>query len=56
MNELPKILIVDDEKSVLKGIKLNLGRSYDITLASTANEALGLIEQANLFPLLLWIM
>ena len=49
MNELPKILIVDDEKSVLKGIKLNLGRSYDITLASTANEVLGLIEQGQSF-------
>ena len=29
MNDLPKVLFVDDEESVLKGIELNLGRKYD---------------------------
>ena len=34
-----KVLVVDDEESILKGIKLNLGRTFDITLANGAHEA-----------------
>mgnify|MGYP001487479985 FL=1 len=40
MKKLPKILFVDDEQSVLKGIELNLGRKYDVTVANSANDAL----------------
>ena len=30
-----KVLIVDDEVSILKGIKLNLGRNFNLTTASS---------------------
>ena len=36
----PKILIVDDETSILSGIKLHLGRTFDLTLANGGEEAL----------------
>ena len=29
-----KVLVVDDEELILKGIKLNLGRKFDLTLAN----------------------
>ena len=35
-----KVLVVDDEESILKGIRLNLGRTFDITLANGSQEAL----------------
>ena len=37
INNMNKVLIVDDEESILKGIKLNLGRTFDITLANGAH-------------------
>jgi len=40
----PKILFVDDEDSILKGVKLNLGRTYDILTAPSGRDALKLIE------------
>jgi len=40
----PKILFVDDEESILKGVKLNLGRTYDISTASSGRDALNLLE------------
>ena len=36
----PKILFVDDEESILKGFKLNLGRTYDISTADSQEEML----------------
>jgi len=36
----PKVLIVDDEAPILSGIKLNLGRTFDLTLASGGAEAI----------------
>ena len=44
-----KVLIVDDEEPILKGIKLNLGRTFDLTLATSAEEALNEIRQDNSF-------
>ena len=44
-----KVLIVDDEESILKGIKLNLGRTFDITLANGAHEALGSFKEKGPF-------
>ncbi|MDG1326763.1 MAG: response regulator [Opitutales bacterium] len=35
-----KVLVVDDEESILKGIRLNLGRTFDITLANGSQEAM----------------
>ncbi len=35
-----KVLVVDDEESILKGIRLNLGRTFDLTLANGPHEAL----------------
>lgn len=49
MNELSRVLFVDDEKSVLKGIDLNLGRKYNLTLVSSAEQALELIRMGDRF-------
>jgi len=43
----PKILFVDDEDSILKGVKLNLGRTYDIFTASSGRDALNLLEDQD---------
>ena len=34
-----KVLVVDDEEAILKGIRLNLGRTFDITIANGSHEA-----------------
>lgn len=34
-----KVLVVDDEESILKGIKLNLGRKFDLTLSNGPEQA-----------------
>ena len=39
-----KVLVVDDEESILKGIKLNLGRKFDLTLANGPEQALQLVR------------
>ena len=44
-----KVLIVDDEVSILKGIKLNLGRNFNLTTASSPEEALNEVEQNGPF-------
>ena len=49
MTTQPKILFVDDEKFVLKGIDLNLGRKYDLTFASSGKEALELFKKGEEF-------
>ena len=38
MNE--RVLFVDDEESILKGIKLNLGRTFAVTVANGPEEAI----------------
>jgi len=47
MNE--KILVVDDEESILKGIILNLGRSLDITTANGPEEAFQKVSEDGPF-------
>jgi len=44
-----KVLIVDDEESILKGIKLNLGRKFDLTLANGPEEAQQLVRNEGPF-------
>ena len=44
-----KVLIVDDEESILKGIKLNLGRKFDLTLANGPEEAQQLVRSEGPF-------
>ena len=44
-----KVLVVDDEESILKGIKLNLGRTFDITLANGAHEAFRKLKDEDSF-------
>ena len=44
-----KVLVVDDEESILKGIRLNLGRSFDITLANGPQEALSIFNEEGPF-------
>ena len=44
-----KVLVVDDEESILKGIRLNLGRSFDITLANGPHEAFTLFKEKGPF-------
>ena len=48
----PKILFVDDEESILKGVKLNLGRTYDISTASSGRDALSLLEEEEPFQVI----
>ncbi len=45
----PKVLIVDDEVPILSGIKLNLGRIFDLTLANGGEEALKAVEEEGPF-------
>lgn len=39
-----KVLVVDDEESILKGIQLHLGRKFDLSLANGPEEALQLVR------------
>ena len=43
MNE--RILFVDDEESILRGIKLNLGRTFTVTVANGPYEAIEIINE-----------
>ena len=45
----PKVLIVDDEVPILNGIKLNLGRTFDLTLANDGAEAIKAAEEDGPF-------
>tara|TARA_B100000575_G_C22633246_1_gene391266 strand:- start:124 stop:546 length:423 start_codon:yes stop_codon:yes gene_type:complete len=49
MINMNKVLVVDDEESILKGIRLNLGRSFDITLANGPQEALSILNEEGPF-------
>ncbi len=46
----PKVLFVDDEESILKAIKLNLGRTFEVSLANGPLEALQVLEESGPFP------
>ena len=48
MNE--RVLFVDDEESILKGIKLNLGRTFAVTVANGPEEAIEIINAQGHFP------
>jgi len=48
MNE--RVLFVDDEESILRGIKLNLGRTFEVTLANGPEEAINIINEQGCFP------
>jgi CheY-like chemotaxis protein len=41
----PKVLFVDDEPAVIAGLKLTQGKHYDVRLAKSGAEALGLLER-----------
>jgi PleD family two-component response regulator len=45
MSERAKILCVDDEVEVLRGLALHLGRRYQVLTATSGNAALKLLEQ-----------
>ena len=45
-----RVLFVDDEESILKGIKLNLGRTFDVTVANGPHEAIEIINEQGHFP------
>ena len=47
-----KVLVVDDEESILKGIRLNLGRSFDITLANGPHETVTPFKEEGPFEVL----
>ena len=44
-----KVLIVDDEEAILKGIKLNLGREFSISTAKESQEALEIVREQGPF-------
>ena len=43
------VLFVDDEESILKGIKLNLGRTFEVVTANGPHEALEIINEKGHF-------
>ena len=45
----PRVLIIDDEVPILNGIKLNLGRAFDLTLANGGEDALKAVEEDEPF-------
>jgi response regulator RpfG family c-di-GMP phosphodiesterase len=45
----PRIVCVDDEPRVLKGLRRRLGRDYDISIAEGGAEALTLMREAETF-------
>jgi len=45
-----RVLFVDDEESILKGIKLNLGRAFSVTVANGPYEAIEIINEQGHFP------
>lgn len=49
---LPKVLFVDDELSILKGFKLNLGRKYDVHVAESGSEGLRILEEEGSFQVI----
>ena len=48
----PKVLFVDDEESILKAFKLNLGRKYSVFIAESGNEGLRIIEEDGPFEVI----
>ena len=49
MNISDKILFVDDEKSLLTGLQLTLGRTFDVHVSSSVDEALKMFEEQGPF-------
>ena len=49
INIMNKVLIVDDEEAILKGIKLNLGREFSISTAKESQEALEIVREQGPF-------
>ena len=49
MGNESKVLFIDDEERVLKGIELNLGRKYNLTVVSSGKDALELIATGEVF-------
>ena len=49
INIMNKVLIVDDEEAILKGIKLNLGREFSISTAKESKEALEIVRERDPF-------
>ena len=47
-----KILFVDDEPSILKGFKLNLGRKYEVFVAESGGEGLRILEEDGPFEVI----
>ena len=47
-----KILFVDDEKSILSGIKLTVGRQFKVSLASSGAEALEVFKKEGPFAVI----
>ena len=45
-----RVLFVDDEESILRGIKLNLGRTFDVKVANGPHEAIEIINEQGHFP------
>jgi len=48
----PKVLFVDDEPSILRGFKLNLGRKYDVFTAESGSEGLRILEEDGPFEVI----
>ena len=50
--QLPRVIVVDDEADQLQAFRLNFRRDFDLKLASSGAEALGLLEEQDAAVLL----
>lgn len=48
----PRVICVDDEPRVLKGLRRRLGREFDLTLAESGSEALQIMRASDPFDVL----
>ena len=48
-----RLLIVDDEKSILRGLELSIGRSFPIFTASSGQEGLEVFKSKGPFPIVI---
>jgi CheY-like chemotaxis protein len=49
----PRILCVDDEPRVLEGLERTLGATYDVAIATSGAEALGLLASEGPFAVVI---
>ena len=49
MSEVKKILFVDDDESIISGIKLTVGRKFEVSTSTSVTEALEIFKNEGPF-------